>query len=121
MKGDVSLRYIGSKINLLDQIEKIINEKVDGTEETFLDLFGGTNTVGVHFRSRYKVISNDLLYFSYQGALARIAGNQEYTFKGIYDECEGDPIGFLNRKANEYVDTLNEYEGYYESSYSSKK
>ena len=44
------MRFIGSKANLIHEIEKMINENVTGNESTFLDLFAGTNVVGNHFR-----------------------------------------------------------------------
>ena len=59
------LRYIGAKALLLQEIEALLNKHINGTEESFLDLFAGTNIVGRHFKKDYRIITNDLLYFSY--------------------------------------------------------
>ena len=66
MNTDVKImRYIGSKRSLLENIDNVLSKHIDGTEQTFLDLFAGTNVVGRHFKSRYTIISNDILYFSF--------------------------------------------------------
>ena len=58
------MRYLGSKIKLLSAIEEVIAEnEIEG--ETFADLFAGTGCVGDYFKNRYKIISNDFLYYSY--------------------------------------------------------
>jgi adenine-specific DNA-methyltransferase len=58
------MRFIGNKSNLLSNIEKVINENCNGDENVFCDIFSGTSSVARHFKSRYKIISNDMLYFS---------------------------------------------------------
>mgnify|MGYP002335477663 CR=1 FL=1 len=60
-----NMRYIGSKLALLDNIESVINENTTGKEQVFCDLFSGTASVAKHFKHRYEIISNDFLYFSY--------------------------------------------------------
>ena len=57
------MRYIGSKKNLLKEIESVI--KPFKKFNSFCDLFSGTAIVAQHFKKDFKVISNDLLYFSY--------------------------------------------------------
>ncbi|WP_199193151.1 DNA adenine methylase, partial [Staphylococcus simulans] len=39
------MRYIGSKVLLLEEIKKLIDKNVSGEEKVFLDLFSGTNSV----------------------------------------------------------------------------
>jgi len=59
------MRFIGCKENLLDYIEFFIKER-DIKGEVFCDLFAGTASVGKHFKKLgYKIISTDILYFSY--------------------------------------------------------
>ena len=65
MNKDVKMRYIGSKKLLLDEIKKMVDKHTTGSEEIFLDLFAGTNTVSQFFKQYYTVYSNDLLYFNY--------------------------------------------------------
>lgn len=58
------MRYLGSKIKLLSSIEAVIEENgIQG--ETFADLFAGTGVVGDYFKNKYKIISNDFLYYAY--------------------------------------------------------
>lgn len=115
MKGDVKVRYIGSKLNLLTEIEKIIEENTQGTEKTFLDLFAGTNVVGKYFKSKYAVYSNDLLYFSYVNAKATIENNSPLAFEGLNSIDIASPLDYLQKEADEYIKTGKV--GYYEQSY----
>lgn len=102
------MRYIGSKKKLLHAIDGYISQFLDGTEQSFADLFAGTNAVGLHFKPRYKIISNDILYFSHLHAQAFIAQNQNPEFLGI--SHIGCPIAYLNG--------LNPVAGYFSQSYS---
>lgn len=115
MKGDVKVRYIGSKLNLLTEIEKVIEENTQGTEKTFLDLFAGTNVVGKYFKSKYAVYSNDLLYFSYVNAKATIENNSPLAFEGLNSIDIASPLDYLQKEADEYIKTGKV--GYYEQSY----
>lgn len=94
------MRYIGSKRALLEKIDKVLSKHVDGTEQTFLDLFAGTNVVGRYFKSRYKIISNDLLYFSYVNAKATIENNNELRFDGLKKIGIIDPFEYFNNDKN---------------------
>lgn len=61
------MNYIGSKYSLLDFLTETITS-VAGTDtnKTFADLFAGTGVVGKTFKEKgYKVISNDIQYYSY--------------------------------------------------------
>ncbi|OOB78153.1 MAG: modification methylase [Epulopiscium sp. Nele67-Bin002] len=65
----IRLNYIGSKYSLLDfllnTIEGVTNIK-EGTNLVFADLFAGTGVVGSAFKKKgYKVIANDIQYYSY--------------------------------------------------------
>lgn len=61
------MRYIGSKLSLLDFIYESITSVVgNNTNMIFADLFAGTGAVGRYFKQKgYSVISNDLQYYSY--------------------------------------------------------
>jgi len=60
------MNYIGSKLSLLEFLEKSINKVVDKNCDTFCDLFAGTGIVGSYFKQKgYKVIANDIQYYSY--------------------------------------------------------
>jgi adenine-specific DNA-methyltransferase len=114
MKGDVNLRYIGSKSNLLENIEAMIKRHVSGNEETFLDLFAGTNVVGNYFKKDYTIYSNDLLYFSYVNAKAVIENNERLTFDLLKQHGIENPFEYLG--SADLLDNSS-ISGYYEKAY----
>lgn len=61
------MRFIGNKSKLLNEIENFITEKVviKAGEVVFCDLFSGSASVSRYFKNKYKIVSNDQLYFSY--------------------------------------------------------
>ena len=89
------MRYLGSKIKLLTQIEDVI-EKNGIKGETFADLFAGTGCVGDFFKDRYKIISNDFLYYSYVFNTAKVKNNGVPKFKRFRDAYTCDIFGWLN-------------------------
>lgn len=95
MKGDVNLRFIGSKTNLLTHIEELLQKNTDGSEEIFLDLFAGTNIVGNNFKKDYTIYSNDILYFSHAIAKATIENNSSLGFKGLSKVGINNPFEYL--------------------------
>ncbi|MDK8869331.1 DNA adenine methylase [Corynebacterium macclintockiae] len=110
------MRYIGSKINLIPNIEKLIKREVRSTESTFLDIFAGTNSVARHFKPKYQIITNDTLAFSYLNALSTIKQNGRPAFIRLSKQQSQDPIKYLNEEANKHL--AKESVGYYESVYS---
>ncbi|MBM7817404.1 adenine-specific DNA-methyltransferase [Brevibacterium paucivorans] len=101
---------------MLTHIAELLERHVDGDEQTFLDLFAGTNAVGAYFKPRYTMLSNDLLYFSYINAVARIGLNHVPTFRGLAQRGIDTPLKFLEQEAESYLGR--NVEGYYELSYS---
>lgn len=89
------MNYIGSKYSLMNFLEATIREKTGytaGNGHTFADLFAGTGVVGATFRGKgYKVISNDIQYYSYVINKALI---------------EGEPL-----ESTELLDSLNSLAG----------
>lgn len=79
------MRFIGNKTNLLNDIAQVIKENCDGTEKVFCDIFSGTASVARFFKNRYKIISNDLLYFSYVLQKGTIENNEIPSFKELED------------------------------------
>ncbi|MCM1308571.1 MAG: DNA adenine methylase [Butyrivibrio sp.] len=63
------MNYIGSKYSLLSFLQKTIDTVTnleDNSGYVFADLFAGTGVVGSLYREKgYKVISNDIQYYSY--------------------------------------------------------
>lgn len=107
------MRYIGSKKLLLPEIKKMVDKHVNGTEETFLDLFAGTNSVASYFKQFYTVYSNDLLFFSYANAKAIIENNSKPEFTKLAQLGISSPMSYLQNL--EIEDSI---VGYYEKSYS---
>jgi len=96
MKEDVDMRYIGSKVTLLNEIKKIIDRNVHGNEKSFLDLFAGTNSVAEYFKNDYEIITNDILYFSFVNSMATIENNNALLF----EKLKFDPFEYLNDDKN---------------------
>jgi len=69
------MRYIGSKLNLLGNIKEVINKNIKDNSNTFVDLFSGTGVVAEYFKKDYRVISNDMMYFSYIIQQSKIENN----------------------------------------------
>lgn len=114
MNTDVKImRYIGSKRSLLENIDNVLSKHIDGTEQTFLDLFAGTNVVGRHFKSRYTIISNDILYFSFVNSKATIENNDKLTFNGLKKIGISNPFEYFNDDKN-----IRPTDHYYEKAYS---
>ncbi len=109
------MRFIGSKSKLLQDIEKLLNKKLQGNESTFLDLFAGTNTVGNYFKKQFTIFSNDLLYFSFVNAKATIENNDKIQFKSLKNVGIESPLDYLQEEAEIYLKSGQI--GYYESSY----
>jgi adenine-specific DNA-methyltransferase len=93
------MRFIGSKINLLSQIEKVIKENVKDDVKSFTDIFSGTGVVGEYFKKNYRIISNDLLYFSYIIQKAKIENNTIPDFKKLRAAGIDDPLFYLENES----------------------
>lgn len=103
------MRFIGCKNNLIENIEELINRKCKNAS-SLCDIFAGTGTVGSFFKKKYKIISNDLLFFSYCIQKGLIETNEEPKFLGL------DIINDNNKRLDkvlEYLNSLNpdEYNG----------
>lgn len=93
--GCKNMRFIGSKTNLLSNIKKVINENCTDHNEVFCDIFSGTGAVSRFFKQDYKIISNDLLYFSYILTAATIENNIVPTFEKLQAKGIPDPFAYL--------------------------
>ncbi|OPJ55921.1 Dam family site-specific DNA-(adenine-N6)-methyltransferase [Alkalithermobacter paradoxus] len=98
------MRFIGSKSNLLENIEIVVNENITDKVDTFMDLFSGTGTVGEFFKKKYRIISNDILYFSYILQKAKIENNSIPKFLGLKKIGIEDPLYYLENEKFEITD-----------------
>lgn len=90
------MRFIGSKKNIVGKIEEVLDKHLDGSEKTFLDLFAGSNAVGNFFSKRYKIISNDIMYFSYVIARGSLAQKGSLKFHKLKEIEISDPFKYFN-------------------------
>lgn len=106
------MRYLGSKVKLLSFIEETIKENnIDG--ETFADIFAGTGCVGDHFKDRYKIISNDFLYYSYVMNCAKLQNATTPEFKCFKTSVtDRDIFSWLNSLKFEPNDSYFFYRNY---------
>lgn len=89
------MRFIGSKINLLKNINMVISENTTGNERVFCDIFSGTGIVARYFKPRYEVHSNDTLHFSYVIQKATVENNEKPSFSNLKNIGIRDPFKFL--------------------------
>lgn len=101
------MRFIGSKRNLLENIDEVLKSHLKGNERTFVDLFAGSNVVGEYFSNRFKIISNDIMYFSYVLARGTLGITKIPTFEGLKSRNISDPLKYLSSYP------LNDYKGDY--------
>ena len=94
------MRYLGSKIKLLNQIESVIrNNQISG--KVFADLFAGTGCVGDYFKGEYEIISNDFLYYSFVFNKAKLMNMTIPKFEKFYRKYRRNIFDWLNYK--EYI------------------
>ena len=81
------MNYIGSKLSLLEFLENSINKVVDKDCRVFCDLFAGTGIVGGYFKKKgFKVIANDIQYYSYVINKHYIENHKELEFLKLSEE-----------------------------------
>lgn len=111
------MRFIGSKIQLLENIKQVIDENVQSAE-VFCDLFSGTSCVARYFKQWYTVYSNDVLYFSYVLQKGTIENNGYMEFKGLKDIIgEKTPIEFLNDIELDKMEELSQLKRFCQNTY----
>jgi adenine-specific DNA-methyltransferase len=77
------MKFIGNKLRLLGFIENVM-QKNEIKKGVFMDMFAGTANVGKHFkRLGFKIISTDILEFSYAFQRAYIKVSETPLFEGI--------------------------------------
>jgi adenine-specific DNA-methyltransferase len=81
------MNYIGSKLSLLEFLEDSINKVVDKNCNIFCDLFAGTGIVGRYFKKKgYKIVANDIQYYSYVLNRHYIGNHKELNFSKLSKE-----------------------------------
>lgn len=91
------MKYIGNKTRLLDFIEESMVDFGVPMEGTLFDIFGGTGSVGRHFKSLgLKIVSNDFMTYSYIHQYVTVKMNAMPTFKGLPYGSIKNIISYLN-------------------------
>lgn len=111
------MRFIGSKLLLLDYIKEVAQEKAPDAK-TFCDIFAGTAAVARYFKQWYQVYSNDLLYFSYVLARATVENDGLPDF-GRLKKVLGveDPLEYFNGKESKDMETLEKERRFFQNTY----
>jgi adenine-specific DNA-methyltransferase len=117
------MRFIGNKENLLNTINHTLEQRnIKG--KSFFDFFSGTTNVARFFKKKgYKVLSSDLLYFSYCLQYAYIKNNKEPDFKKLLpqlnikqDKLFYSPLDIVV----EYLNNIKSDKGFIYNNYSPK-
>jgi len=95
VKGCIFMRFIGSKAQLLGDIEAVINKNTTGRECVFCDIFAGTGSVARYFKPKYEIHSNDFLHFSYVIQKATVENNIKPAFTKLLSLGIADPLKYL--------------------------
>lgn len=81
------MNYIGSKLSLLDFLNDSISKVIDKNCRSFCDLFAGTGIVGSYFKKKgYRIVANDIQYYSYVLNRHYIGNYKELVFAGLDKE-----------------------------------
>jgi adenine-specific DNA-methyltransferase len=97
------MRYIGSKVSLINEIRTAV-EKQAPNSLVFCDIFAGTGVVGREFKTSHQIISNDILYFSFVLNAAYNGLKQAPTFSRLMKELKQDPIQYFNELQFKEID-----------------
>ena len=115
------MNYIGSKLSLLEFLEESINKVVGKNCDTFCDLFAGTGIVGRYFKTKgYKIIANDIQYYSYVLNRHYIGNHKELNFAKLTKEIPDlKSIDVKNRKifVCDYLSDLKGVKGFIYKNY----
>lgn len=91
------MKYIGNKTRLTGFIEAAMTESRIPFNGTFCDIFGGTGSVGRHFKGRgFRIVSNDFMTYSYVVQYVSVCLNQMPDFDNLGLGGVENVIRFLN-------------------------
>lgn len=106
------MNYIGSKLSLLDFLEASIDEVTGKNGTTFCDLFAGTGAVGSRFKRKgYKIIANDIQYYSYVLNKHYIGNHKELVFEQLTKELPFLEKADIENRKNFVCQYLSDLEG----------
>ena len=101
------MRFIGNKENLLVFLDSIVTS-LDVVTGTFCDFFSGTANVGRYFKEKgFRIISSDIMYFSYVLQYAYIKNNKIPSFNILLNQIEVKEHGFFDSPIDKVIHFLN--------------
>lgn len=105
------MRFIGNKEKLLETIyQTVVSNGI--RKGTFCDFFSGTSNVGRYFKQKgFKVISSDVLYFSYILQEAYIKNNKKPKFSKLLKEIEVPSYALFSDPLESVRNYLNSLKG----------
>ena len=114
------MRFIGNKEKLLEQIyQTVLSTNINSGK--FCDFFSGTSNVGRYFKEKgFKIISSDILYFSYVLQRAYIENNNEPEFKKLLKKIGSSKNSLFASpfdSVREYLNKIKGIEGFIYKNY----
>lgn len=111
------MRFIGSKILLLKDIQILIEKKVSNAH-SFCDIFSGTSCVGRYFKKWFEAYSNDLLYFSYILQKGTIENDRVPYFENLKLILDGkNPFDYFKSISLEEMEMLDKDKRFFQNTY----
>lgn len=111
------MRFIGSKIQLLDNIKEVVDRHAPDAN-SFCDIFSGTASVARYFKQWYEIYSNDLLYFSYCLQKATIENPELPEFRSLKSSLGIDnPIQYFNSMETDAMEELVQEKRFFQNNY----
>ena len=105
------MRFIGNKEKLLDNLYKIV-VSTNINQGTFCDFFSGTASVGRFFKQKgFRIISSDLLYFSYVLQMTYIKNNEDPMFNKLLKVINTSPSNLFSNPLDLVISYLNDLKG----------
>lgn len=115
------MNYIGSKLSLLEFLDNSIKKVVKKDCNVFCDLFAGTGIVGSYFKKKgFKIIANDIQYYSYVLNRHYIQNHQPLEFKGLFkliDNLKNEDVKNRGSFVLKYLNNLKGKKGFIYNNY----
>jgi len=104
------MKYIGNKTRLLNFIYDSMKKSNIPFNGVFIDVFGGTGSVGRYFKSKgFKIISNDLMTYSYIQQYVTVTLNKMPSFNKLCSGGVKNAIKYLNNLKGKKGYVFNNY------------
>lgn len=114
------MRFIGSKIRLLDNIKEVVFRHAPEAS-SFCDIFSGSVAVARFFKQWFEIYSNDLLFFSYVLQKATIEKPNMPSFQTLVNQLGiNNPVLYLNNISITKMEQLPQEKRFFQNNYAPK-